>query len=99
MFWFMWVVGIALVVGVLARAIVPGRSRIGCLGTIVVGWLGSFVGGFLGNLIGSGSIFDVRRAGILGSIVGAAAEPVQSFSLPVSAAVLLAALKVKPVWT
>ena len=71
MFWLIWVILVALVVGVMARALLPGKDEIGCGGSIVIGWLGSFVGGFLGSLIGDGSIFRVRRSGIIGSIIGA----------------------------
>ena len=71
MFWLLGVIIVALVVGVLARAILPGKDDIGCLGTIVLGWVGSLAGGVLGNLIGGGSVFSFERAGIIGSIIGA----------------------------
>lgn len=38
---------IGLVVGLLARLVVPGRTRIGLLATIVVGVIGAVVGGWL----------------------------------------------------
>jgi uncharacterized membrane protein YeaQ/YmgE (transglycosylase-associated protein family) len=41
-----------LVVGVIARWIVPGRESGGWLTSIVIGVLGSFVGGFLGRTLG-----------------------------------------------
>jgi uncharacterized membrane protein YeaQ/YmgE (transglycosylase-associated protein family) len=37
-----------LVLGALARLIVPGRHPIGLLATIVSGWIGSLVGGAIG---------------------------------------------------
>lgn len=38
---------VGLVVGVLARALLPGRDPIGILGTILVGIVGAIVGGYL----------------------------------------------------
>ena len=40
---------IGLVVGAIARLLLPGRDPIGLLGTIVLGVVGSFLGGFLGD--------------------------------------------------
>ena len=37
-----------LVVGIVARLLVPGRHPLGILGTIGLGVIGAFVGGFLG---------------------------------------------------
>ena len=36
-----------LVIGIVARIVVPGRHPLGMLGTIVLGIIGAFVGGFL----------------------------------------------------
>lgn len=69
--WLVWIFVAPLVVGAIARAIIPGRQKIGIGTTFVIGLIGSFVGGFLGSLIGSGSIFRLRRAGFIGSIIGA----------------------------
>ena len=41
--WAIW----GLVVGLIARAILPGRQKIGLLWTIVLGVIGSLAGGFL----------------------------------------------------
>lgn len=38
---------VGLVVGILARALMPGRDPIGILGTILVGIVGAIVGGYL----------------------------------------------------
>ncbi|HEX9765769.1 MAG TPA: GlsB/YeaQ/YmgE family stress response membrane protein [Nitriliruptorales bacterium] len=65
-----WLV-IGLVAGLIGRAIVPGRHRIGCLPTILLGIVGSFVGGTLGNLLFRERA-DLDAAELLGSIVGAA---------------------------
>jgi uncharacterized membrane protein YeaQ/YmgE (transglycosylase-associated protein family) len=63
---------IGLIVGLIARLLVPGRDNIGILGTIVLGIAGSFVGGFLANLIEYHKVEDhFRTVGIIGSILGA----------------------------
>ena len=41
-----WVVA-GLIVGLLARFLLPGRNPIGCLGTIVLGVIGIYLGGLL----------------------------------------------------
>jgi uncharacterized membrane protein YeaQ/YmgE (transglycosylase-associated protein family) len=44
---------IGLVVGLLARLLLPGRDPIGIIGTIVVGVLGAVIGGYL-----AGAVFE-----------------------------------------
>ena len=57
-----------LVVGAIAKLVMPGRDPGGWIVTILLGIAGSFVGGFLGQaLLGGGS----ETAGWIGSIVGA----------------------------
>jgi uncharacterized membrane protein YeaQ/YmgE (transglycosylase-associated protein family) len=60
-----------LIVGFLARAIMPGRQSMGFLATALVGIAGSFVGGFLGNLLYGAPLLDLHSSGFIGSIVGA----------------------------
>jgi len=64
---------VGLIVGAIARLLMPGRDSIGILGTIVLGIVGSFVGGFLQNLIEyhKVSIHSFHTVGIIGSIIGA----------------------------
>jgi uncharacterized membrane protein YeaQ/YmgE (transglycosylase-associated protein family) len=60
------------IVGLLARAVLPGSDKMGFLATTLVGILGSLIGGFLGGLISKpkeGSAF--HPAGFFMSIVGA----------------------------
>ncbi|MEX2307873.1 MAG: GlsB/YeaQ/YmgE family stress response membrane protein [Pirellulales bacterium] len=40
-----------LVVGLIARALMPGRQPIGFILTALLGMAGSFVGGYIGHLI------------------------------------------------
>ena len=58
-----------LVIGVIARLLVPGRQNIGILKTMLLGVAGSFVGGFLAYLIFGGE--PLQAAGWIGSILGA----------------------------
>ena len=71
MFWTIvgWVV-FGLVVGFIARALVPGRDDIGVLRTIVLGVVGSVLGGFVFGLLTVG-FRGFQPAGWIGSIIGA----------------------------
>lgn len=59
------------VVGLLARALLPGRQSMGMIMTAVLGMIGSFVGGLVGNMITGDPIGTVHAAGLLGSVLGA----------------------------
>jgi len=65
-----------LIIGLLARAIYPGRQPMGWLATAVLGMVGSLVGGLIGHaLFGSSSAPDgtwgFTPGGWISSIVGA----------------------------
>ena len=64
-----WIV-FGLVVGFIARAIVPGRDDIGVPKTIALGVLGSVVGGFVFGLLTVG-FRGFQPAGWIGSVIGA----------------------------
>jgi uncharacterized membrane protein YeaQ/YmgE (transglycosylase-associated protein family) len=40
-----------LLAGAVARLVVPGRQRIGCLATIAVGIVGALIGGLIGEVV------------------------------------------------
>jgi uncharacterized membrane protein YeaQ/YmgE (transglycosylase-associated protein family) len=68
----LWSVVTGFIVGLIARALLPGADTMGLIGTTVVGILGSLLGGFVGGLISKpaeGAKF--HRAGFLMSLVGA----------------------------
>lgn len=69
MFWFVGWVLFGLIVGLIARGVVPGPQEMGCFRTIVLGIGGSFVGGLLGYLLRGGDV--IQSSGWIGSIVGA----------------------------
>lgn len=50
-----WIL-LGLVVGALAKFIMPGPDPGGLLVTILLGIAGAFVGGFVGSLVGLGSV-------------------------------------------
>ncbi|MEO8903470.1 MAG: GlsB/YeaQ/YmgE family stress response membrane protein [Polyangiaceae bacterium] len=58
-------------VGLLARAIMPGTQKMGFISTILLGIAGSFIGGFLVALLTSSRVTDLNTAGVIGSVVGA----------------------------
>ena len=60
-----------LVVGFIARALMPGRQRLGVIATILLGIAGSFTGGFLAALFTDSKVTDLNTAGIVGSVIGA----------------------------
>lgn len=60
-----------LIVGFLARAILPGRQSMGFVATALVGIAGSFLGGILGNMLHGAPILDLHASGFIGSLVGA----------------------------
>jgi len=45
---------VGLVVGVLARLVLPGKQNISIVLTILIGLVAAFIGGFIGNQIGTG---------------------------------------------
>ena len=60
-----------LIVGFLARAIMPGRQAMSVPMTMVLGVVGSFVGGFLASLVTDSKVTDFNTAGVIGSVIGA----------------------------
>jgi uncharacterized membrane protein YeaQ/YmgE (transglycosylase-associated protein family) len=60
-----------LVIGLLARAIMPGTQKMGIGMTALLGVAGSFVGGFLVSVVTHNRVEDFNTAGAIGSIVGA----------------------------
>jgi len=65
---------LGLVVGLIARAIVPGRQAMGWVATAVLGIVGSYVGGTLGSVVFPPHKFDIHppiQHSFLGALVGA----------------------------
>ncbi len=48
--WLSWIL-FGLLAGTVARMVVPGRHKIGCLPTIAVGIVGALIGGLIGQVV------------------------------------------------
>lgn len=68
-----WIVFLVFgfVIGLLARALLPGPQSLSMMRTAVLGSIGSFLGGVLGNMISGQAIVQLQPAGMLGSVLGA----------------------------
>jgi uncharacterized membrane protein YeaQ/YmgE (transglycosylase-associated protein family) len=65
-----WLV-LGLVVGILAKLIMPGKDGGGIVLTTLLGIAGAFVGGFLGSLVGLGSVSDFSVGSLALATLGA----------------------------
>jgi uncharacterized membrane protein YeaQ/YmgE (transglycosylase-associated protein family) len=66
---YVWMAVIGFVVGLVARAILPGTQSLGIILTAVLGIAGSFLAGFAGRALGWYT--DGQPIGFLASVVGA----------------------------
>ena len=62
---------VGLVIGVLARLIVPGKQRLSMLATLLLGVVGAIIGGFLASLVGMGAITELNFVGFVLAVVAA----------------------------
>lgn len=65
----LWMIIIGFVIGLVARALMPGRDPAGFIMTVVLGIVGSLIAGYLGQ--GMGLYRAGEPAGFLASVVGA----------------------------
>ena len=65
----LWTLIIGLVVGGIAKLLMPGRDPGGCIITILLGIAGAFIAGYLGRLVGWYE--PGQPAGFIASIIGA----------------------------
>ena len=63
---------IGIIIGVLARLVLPGRQRIGILMTVLLGIGGALVGGIVANAIGTGDIWELNFLGTVVGVIAAA---------------------------
>lgn len=61
---------IGIVIGLIARLVLPGRQHIGALMTVLLGIAGAVIGGVIASAVGEGDIFELN---FIGTIVGVAA--------------------------
>jgi len=67
---FSWIV-LGLIVGILAKWIMPGKDPGGIIITILLGIAGAFVGGFIGSLLGFGSVTGFNIVSLVLAVIGA----------------------------
>ena len=66
---FVWMALVGFVVGLVARAVLPGTQSLGLVLTTVLGIAGSFAAGYIGQAIGW---YEAGQgAGFIGSVIGA----------------------------
>ncbi|CAK8725507.1 Transglycosylase [Candidatus Electrothrix laxa] len=65
-----WIV-MGLIVGVLAKFIMPGKDPGGIIVTILIGIAGAFVGGYVGSFLGLGTVTGFNIGSLLLAIGGA----------------------------
>ena len=69
-----WMIVLGLIVGFIARLIVPGRQHMGWIATAVLGIAGAYVGGTLGSVVFPPHQFVITppiKHSFLGALVGA----------------------------
>ena len=57
-----------LIIGLLARLILPGKQKIGLLWTLGLGVLGSVIGGTVANVLGTGDIWELNIIGFVAAV-------------------------------
>jgi uncharacterized membrane protein YeaQ/YmgE (transglycosylase-associated protein family) len=62
---------IGIVIGIIARLVMPGRQRIGALMTVLLGIGGALVGGVIASAVGEGDIFELNFIGTIAGILAA----------------------------
>jgi uncharacterized membrane protein YeaQ/YmgE (transglycosylase-associated protein family) len=66
---YVWMAIIGFIVGLVARAVLPGRQQMGILMTAVLGIAGSFVANYAGQALGFYAAGGA--AGFIASVIGA----------------------------
>lgn len=64
-------IGMGLIVGLLAKLIIPGKDPGGIFITILIGIAGAFVGGYIGSTLGLGTVTGFNAASLLLAVGGA----------------------------
>ena len=65
-----WII-MGLIVGAIAKLIMPGKDPGGIIVTILIGVAGAFVGGFLGSVFGFGNVTGFNTGSFLLATGGA----------------------------
>jgi uncharacterized membrane protein YeaQ/YmgE (transglycosylase-associated protein family) len=62
-----------LIIGLLARLLLPGRQKIGLLWTLLLGVVGSLIGGTIANALNTGDIWELNVIGFIAAVVASVA--------------------------
>jgi uncharacterized membrane protein YeaQ/YmgE (transglycosylase-associated protein family) len=62
-----------VVVGLVARGVVPGRERLNLPMTALLGVAGALLGGFVASLLTAHPVTEIQVPALVGSVVGAIA--------------------------
>ncbi len=65
----LWTLIIGLVIGAIAKLLMPGKDPGGCIITMLIGIAGAFIAGYLGRLLGWYQ--PGQPAGFIASVIGA----------------------------
>jgi uncharacterized membrane protein YeaQ/YmgE (transglycosylase-associated protein family) len=65
-----WII-MGLIVGVVAKFVMPGKDPGGMIVTIILGIAGAFVGGFISSNLGFGSVSGFNVRSLLIAVLGA----------------------------
>jgi uncharacterized membrane protein YeaQ/YmgE (transglycosylase-associated protein family) len=67
---FSWIV-LGLLVGILAKWIMPGKDGGGFIMTVVLGVVGAMVGGYVSTLLGMGTVTGFNLPSLIIAVIGA----------------------------
>ena len=69
MLYWLWMFILGLIIGLVAKLLMPGKDPGGCIITVLLGVAGALLAGFLGQALGLDSAMN--GAGFIGAILGA----------------------------
>jgi uncharacterized membrane protein YeaQ/YmgE (transglycosylase-associated protein family) len=65
-----WII-FGFIIGLIARAVMPGKQSMGFVMTTLLGVAGSIIGGLVASAITGGSATGFHPSGFIGSLIGA----------------------------
>jgi uncharacterized membrane protein YeaQ/YmgE (transglycosylase-associated protein family) len=60
---------VGLVIGFLARLLLPGKQKIGLLWTVGLGVAGALIGGIIASALNTGDVFELNFIGFIAALV------------------------------
>jgi len=64
---------VGLIIGLLARMLLPGRQKIGLALTLLLGVLGALIGGVVASLLGTGNVWELNVLGFIVAVLASVA--------------------------